>query len=824
MTNRTSTITLSIADRFSQPLQQYASGTEKAVQATEKLAAAGKQGADAAAKVAKGLDEAAKGHQKAGKAAQKHATQAQAAFNEIQAAERAAREESEARRKAFLEGVTAIRDGLAITAAAVVAFGVAVNKAFEFGKEGAIITQTTESFDRMMQMAGAVPGVLERMRAAARGTVDDLTLMANVQTLLAGTSGDLQTAFANAAPQLLEIAKAANKVNPTLGDTNFLFESIARGIKRSSPLILDNLGIVVKLGPAYEEYAESIGKSVEALSAEEKQVALLNAVLAQGNVLIEQAGGSADSAADSFARAEAAAANWANMTKTQFAPAMGELAREFAESAELAVLLQKAVDRGAMSSFEAQKIMALTTFGLQDAAGWVEKLTKEEEHYQARLRMRSSIGQVVTATTEAGTDANQEYAESIAAVSLAERYHLHYLGIYLEGRKRAEQQAIADAQAQQALADRLTAGFEQMTRHGSDWLENLDALVDRLDRYRAANGAVIPPAENLNDLLLDAAIAGDKFAVTSEHLAEAQRKLSENTDPDKQAALEREVRLAERAVRDAKAAMEESGTTASNASGGIADYSGAISKTTEEIHNLLTEMISGDIVRQMEALAATGDHQGWRAMLDWLKMINPELATQMENSRALSLVTDALNQAQIQRKLTAEEAKPIWDQFNEDIANGVPPTEAMARALQAINAEVAKLPEKKTVTVDVITNHYNRYHDVQVSEPGPPAPNQTVGPPDVPGRPGTGFAAGGHMLVPPGFFGDSYPLRVEQGEEVTVRTARQQREGTNIGTQTNLGGVSINIYQQPGQSARALADEVAAILGSKADLRARRGN
>ena len=75
-----------------------------------------------------------------------------------------------------------------------------------------------------------------------------MKLMSATSTLLAGTSGDLATALGNATPQLLEIAKAANKLNPSLGDTAFLYESIATGVKRASPMILDNLGLTIKIG------------------------------------------------------------------------------------------------------------------------------------------------------------------------------------------------------------------------------------------------------------------------------------------------------------------------------------------------------------------------------------------------------------------------------------------------------------------------------------------------------------------------------------------------------------------------------------------------
>lgn len=185
---------------------------------------------------------------------------------------------------------------------ALVGIGYAAKQAFDFGRQGAVLDQTRESFDRMNRSVFQIPDLLERMRAAVNNTIKDVDLMSGLLTLTAGATNELSREFAKASPQLLEIAKAAAKLNPTLGDTAFLYQSIATGIKRTSPLILDNLGIVVKIGEANEEYAKSLGKTAEQLSSVEQQQALLNAVLKSGDTIIRQVGGSTDSATDSFDR------------------------------------------------------------------------------------------------------------------------------------------------------------------------------------------------------------------------------------------------------------------------------------------------------------------------------------------------------------------------------------------------------------------------------------------------------------------------------------------------------------------------------------------
>ena len=231
--------------------------------------------------------------------------------------------------KAASDGTAKIGDALRglgkeaiIMGAAVVGVATAL---YKLGEAGAVVTQTGESFNMLMDDLGAAPNILAQMTAAVGGTVTEMDLMSATMTLVAGASSELARSMVDAAPQLLEIAKAANKLNPSLGSTTFLYESLARGIKRSSPLILDNTGLVIKVGEANQEYADALGVTVEALSATDKQQALLNAALKAGEVLIDQVGGNTDSATDSFARFKVEVKELWNEIATELSPAVGEL-------------------------------------------------------------------------------------------------------------------------------------------------------------------------------------------------------------------------------------------------------------------------------------------------------------------------------------------------------------------------------------------------------------------------------------------------------------------------------------------------------------------
>lgn len=204
-------------------------------------------------------------------------------------------EEGEKGSKKFGMSLTELKSGIDLAVGGLRTMAEVGKQAFEFAQQGAVVNQTTASFQNM--------GVsLDELRAAARGTADDMTLMSSTLTLMAGAGPEMQAALGEAAPQLLKMAKAANKLNPTLGDTTFLYQSIATAAKRQSAQIADNLGIVVKQGAAYDAYAKKVGKAVTELTAEEQQLAFLNELLKSGNVLLEQAGNSTESAVDGYAR------------------------------------------------------------------------------------------------------------------------------------------------------------------------------------------------------------------------------------------------------------------------------------------------------------------------------------------------------------------------------------------------------------------------------------------------------------------------------------------------------------------------------------------
>lgn len=132
------------------------------------------------------------------------------------------------------------------------------------------------SFERLSQSAGiASEEMLNAMRKASRWTVADTKLMASANTALSlwvvKSADDMAT--------LMEIARV--KWQAMWRSMEEALDDIVRWLGRASPMILDNLWIVINQTEAQEEYAKTLWKTASELTEAEKKQALVNAVVKQ---------------------------------------------------------------------------------------------------------------------------------------------------------------------------------------------------------------------------------------------------------------------------------------------------------------------------------------------------------------------------------------------------------------------------------------------------------------------------------------------------------------------------------------------------------------
>jgi|GEM_PF-5811265 len=156
-------------------------------------------------------------------------------------------------------------------------------------------------------LAGGAEGAAEyidKINEVSLGTISNLDAMA--VTTKALTLGVVDNADAMA--QLVEVAITLGRAQG-LSATKAV-DDLTTALGRQSPMILDNLGISLKLSDAYTYYAEKLGKTADKLTDAEKKQAFLNAALDKGTEIAAQMGGIQD---DNAAATEQLAASMNNL-------------------------------------------------------------------------------------------------------------------------------------------------------------------------------------------------------------------------------------------------------------------------------------------------------------------------------------------------------------------------------------------------------------------------------------------------------------------------------------------------------------------------------
>lgn len=170
------------------------------------------------------------------------------------------------------------------------------DEVWEFAKQGAQLRAARDSFaDYARSVNKSSTEILSKLRISSGGTIDDMNLVKSAS--LAMSLGVTQDASKMA--NLLEIAR--NKARLFGISTQQAFEDIVTGIGRTSPKILDNLGI--RIPAAFE-------KMTEGMSDTEKVAKLFDLTLEEGNKQLRDMGALASNNADQMS---ALGASWKNM-------------------------------------------------------------------------------------------------------------------------------------------------------------------------------------------------------------------------------------------------------------------------------------------------------------------------------------------------------------------------------------------------------------------------------------------------------------------------------------------------------------------------------
>ncbi len=137
--------------------------------------------------------------------------------------------------------------------------------------------------------------MLASMKRASQGMISEIDTIKSANLALVSGNQELIAAL----PKIMEVSVAAARA--TGQSVDYIYESLVKGILRASPLLIDNAGIIMKIGPAMDAYAKSLGKTVDELDDASRTTAVLRAVMGEADDYIASVGDTANTAAGKMA-------------------------------------------------------------------------------------------------------------------------------------------------------------------------------------------------------------------------------------------------------------------------------------------------------------------------------------------------------------------------------------------------------------------------------------------------------------------------------------------------------------------------------------------
>ena len=149
-------------------------------------------------------------------------------------------------------------------------------------------------FRNLAKSTGFSEQAFRKFKSATDGTINSIDLMTQANNaMLLG--------IMDSEDQMAEMFDIAQRLAQSLGkDTTFGIESLVTGLGRQSKLMLDNLGIMIDVEKANEDYAESLNKSASSLTDQERKQAFVNATMSSARDLVGQLGEEQLTAKDKF--------------------------------------------------------------------------------------------------------------------------------------------------------------------------------------------------------------------------------------------------------------------------------------------------------------------------------------------------------------------------------------------------------------------------------------------------------------------------------------------------------------------------------------------
>ena len=193
---------------------------------------------------------------------------------------------------------------------------------------------------------------LNKFREAVNGTMSDTELMtlAN-QSMMLGVASSEQ--------EMAKLFDTAQRLGRVMGlETTPAIQSLVTGIGRQSIQMLDNLGIIVKSETAYQLYAESIGKTSNQLTEQDKKLAFNAEAMRQATNAVALLGEENLNAADRLDALTVSAENFWQMTGTEWRQNLERFLGLFGEQAGSSISFWQNYKSAQQAAFDADYVGA----------------------------------------------------------------------------------------------------------------------------------------------------------------------------------------------------------------------------------------------------------------------------------------------------------------------------------------------------------------------------------------------------------------------------------------------------------------------------------
>lgn len=632
--------------------------------------------------------------------------------------------------------------GIVGPAAAATAALNAIPAAIELAKLGAQADLVRTRFDSLAESAGMTgDALLAALRKGSGREISDLNLQ------LAANKAQLLD-VAHSADEFGVLMSIARDRAQQMGiSTTQAFDDLVTGLGRGSRLILDNLGIIVNADEANKKYAQSIGKTVAALTDQERKQALINQVLKDGAATMAATGGAVESAAAAQARMGASVDNikakLGSMIANGTAPTVNSLS-------DLLNATDGTTDSMANAAIGAQNIIRaisglppVNTAAQQTQEGW----TKAVWDWIAARQVQLGLIQAAPTTSGGGgtfefadvalrqqvTQAQLAYADSLEMTSIKARA----AQMAAEQKSAADKVAAIDAQthgiAEEKLAQQAQAAAQALLNAGpagartaallAQSSSQVDVLTAAYYRLAAAQGEA--DRAKTNAQALSDQRAGERDAGSARTAAQ----ITFEADQDRKAQASR-LRRAKEAEAELKKARSGSGggkglSTIDRQDIALAgDLNAQLSAVNSQLArgNLTQEQRNALLIKQRDLEEKITEEKiaQQRASIDASLKIVQDAQARLEEAREAA----RLNRALAGGKLTAEQTQAVQLRLQEmaleqqkrglDIgglsakAGGVPtpigaPTVGGAPTLAGVPAPVAAAPFNQAVAPPPVT-------------------------------------------------------------------------------------------------------------------------